>query len=692
MSNESSFAFVGLIDRRIAHIFRIDRISILSICEMGVNNLTRFLHSSKIFVEKMNDRALVRDEGYELFVDLAIIVVPLLQKSTSVDHFGDLLRDTFRNPSSSLVRLMLRAKRVYVFLDMLSPRMKTETRQKRCLKNLLEIEVSSPSATFVRPARPSSFEESSEAEKRFDSDDACQSFATKLYLETKFDRARLANTDDRTSAAVNGECVDSSYRAMYREKYLWPVPSIDRSLVDWRRRDGDDGGYETTLPPVENRAESVSTCVAPKFRSDDVDIAKRDVDQHRSRVVDFPLTSMNGSKEYWSAENANRELDLPSIKLKDVRFMVADVILNSFNVMDETFASRCTIETEEIGEGEIKCIRGTLVEDDPFKLSVEKSNANVRKRSILDDSNAVRQRSNASSLCSTRGSPVVILSNDNDVILMMLMHHKSSNGGGGSRTTSETLFYRAMFYDKSKSSISHCVELQRVSFGSNCLLKNVVNKWIVLLWFVCCCGTDFVSHVRPFSIGRRIKIFDRCLIRGLARTALWLRSEDTKFCLRNFLSEVRWFVRLVVESCTDRSIAIREHADVVANDLHRCSSNFEQSATAKDRCLNRTRVVNWLVRLYWNILYLIDLPLDFYNKPNFRTDETVSVNCYVPEEYVSVFALQTYVDDEKSVDDLEKLLRLHLKSLRSNVFENRRVERFVREQRKTSREEDRSIL
>lgn len=657
---------------------------------MGVNNLTRFLHSSKIFVEKTNDRALGRDEGYELFVDLAIIVVPLLQKSTSVDHFGDLLRDTFKNPSSSLVRLMLRAKRVYVFLDMLSPRMKTETRQKRCLKNVLEIEVSAapPSSSLARPVLSNSFD-SCGTEKRFDvEDDTSRSFASNLCFESRFDRARLVNIDDRTFATTSGDGADSGYRAMYREKYLWPVPSIERSLVDWRRRDSDDGKYETLLP-VANRVATTTIYAESKFQCDGEEQARRDQDSRRSRLVDLCSTSSD-NRYYWSTESANiRAPDFPSIKLKDVRFMVADVILNSFNEMDETFASRCTIETEEIGEGEIKCIRGTLSDDDSGKGNDEKLSAGVRKRVILDDPSAAsRQRSSASSSTSIRSSPsVVILSNDNDVILMMLMHHKSSNGCGGSRTTPETLFYRAMFYDKSKSSISHFVELQRVSFGSNCLLRNVVNKWIVLLWFVCCCGTDFVSHVRPFSIGRRIKIFDRCLIRGLARTALWLRSEDTKFCLRNFLSEVRWFVRLVVESCTDRSIAaIREHDDATSD--RQCSSNFDQSSIAKDRNLSQMRVVNWLVRLYWNILYLIDLPLDFYNKPNFRTDETVSVNCYVPEEYVSVFALQTYVDDEKSVDELEKLLRLHLKSLRSNVFANRRVERFVREQRKATRDED----
>ena len=62
---------------------------------------------------------------------------------------------------------------------------------------------------------------------------------------------------------------------------------------------------------------------------------------------------------------------------------------------------------------------------------------------------------------------------------------------------------------------------------------------------------------------------------------------------------------------------------------------------------NVTKVAAWIIRLYWNILYVIDLPIDFYVEQRFATDLSMYVNCYVPDEYISIFSLLHHLSDAR---------------------------------------------
>ena len=62
---------------------------------------------------------------------------------------------------------------------------------------------------------------------------------------------------------------------------------------------------------------------------------------------------------------------------------------------------------------------------------------------------------------------------------------------------------------------------------------------------------------------------------------------------------------------------------------------------------NVTKVAAWIIRLYGNILYVIDLPIDFYVEQRFATDLSMYVNCYVPDEYISIFSLLHHLSDAR---------------------------------------------
>lgn len=76
----------------------------------------------------------------------------------------------------------------------------------------------------------------------------------------------------------------------------------------------------------------------------------------------------------------------------------------------------------------------------------------------------------------------------------------------------------------------------------------------------------------------------------------------------------------------------------------------------------RMTVAGWILRLYWNLLYLIDLPVDFLNKPLFPSDLSLAVNCYVPLQYISIFAVLGVFHAQRDDDlkaDISHLLLLN---------------------------------
>lgn len=427
---------------------------------MGVNNIFKFLRQNLIEFEAVT----VIEENYELYIDLAIIIVPLMQRARSIAHFRELLIETFSSSSSDLVSLMLRADKVFVFLDMLSPRMKIETRVRRSLRQSI----------------------------------------------------------NSTSFPVSTTCTNS----------------------------------EATC---DCQGDSMGGCV----QTHSVEV-KEEREKSRYNVV----------------------------KLRDVRSIMSNIIMQSMTTLDPTFSDRCYIETDVIGEGEIKCIRSAV----------------YRSREC-SEKNGER--------------PVItVLSNDNDVIIMMLMHQKHIF-----LKLPPTLFYRVTFNELALESESqYKIEIQRVSVDrASCFrTMSVASRWRLLLWLICCCGTDFVPPIRPFSVNRRVYIFNACLRHGCRR-----RHIEEEFSMNSFLEELHWFVRLVRNVCSCSSRSVRSEVD-----RNGCSANI-------------AKVAAWIIRLYWNILYVIDLPIDFYVEQRFVTDLSMYVNCYVPDEYISIFSLLYHLSDTR---------------------------------------------
>lgn len=61
-------------------------------------------------------------------------------------------------------------------------------------------------------------------------------------------------------------------------------------------------------------------------------------------------------------------------------------------------------------------------------------------------------------------------------------------------------------------------------------------------------------------------------------------------------------------------------------------------------------------------MYLIDLPVDFLNHPLFPSDLSLAVNCYVPLQYISIFAVLGVFHAQRDDDlkaDISHLLLLN---------------------------------
>lgn len=491
---------------------------------MGVNNLLSFLRSTNVNAE--NVQRLMDGVEYDLYVDLAIIVVPLMQRSRSILHFSRLLACAFGAESDTngrvlcrssgdneLVRLFVRAGKLSMFLDMLSPRMKTETHNYRTTSRNLD-----------------------------------QSYHV--------DRVRGVRAIDRSRM-----CVD--------------VPE----------------------------SRGVYTCGIVG----DNDVCYDD---------DLLLDQLGEVEQSRLDQKFDFNVRLNVVKLRDVRKIIPDIILASLRQWDATLPARCTIETEVVGEGEIKCIRSAI-------LSLSETNSTVR------------------CVSRTEHRPIVVLSNDNDVILMMLMHQ--SKIIIDRRTT--TLFYRVLVNEKSSYfrspdqddvragelvvasfPLRMCIQQIMISESSVTRRMATSDRWRLLLWLICCCGTDFVSPMRPFTVSRRVDIFNLRLKR-YAEDSLREKNDVVRLNLDSFLVELRHLVTFVENTY---SVDVSDDSHV---NSEFCLRNVGSSYA------RRMTVAGWILRLYWNLLYLIDLPIDFFNNPSFPSDDTLAVNCYVPHQYISIFAV-----------------------------------------------------
>lgn len=529
---------------------------------MGVNNLSSFLGSNSLQVVPVKTV-----DNYDLYVDLAIIVVPLMQRARDVKHFIRLLRETFGGSGSvgdsnndnntyigrrpnELVNLIIRAKTVSMYLDMLSPRMKIETHR-------------------FRNSRSMSEKQTAQLPVKIFNDE------TAVFLSNHW-RQRDNNTT-----------VTSNSPLLFYRRPLNVYNSVSLSNVF-----ADNGSS------ITNDATTAD-----------------------NYVEGLPIMRYN------------------FVKLRDVRESIPEIIQNSLNEWDKNVSARCVIETNLIGEGEIKCVRSAI----------------IRKQS--DSSN---DRS------------IVVLSNDNDVILMMLMHQPSLLG---------VLFYRVTINDTNNDHLSSLF-IQKIILGRDSVIRRVAvhDRWRVLLWLICCCGTDFVSPIRPMSTSRRVEIFNTCLEQYVSMTTMTSSTCNssvtplTFFTFDTFIVELRRFLRFIELNYTVNQRV--NYKCVKFDDVVVETSNLSTTSTRQRRL---TTVAAWIIRLYWNLLYLIDLPVDFFNEPCFPTDLNVLVNCYVPNEYISIFAILFSLREHEDNDlrrTIDRLLKqsIHTKP-KSNPVQGQRKNR-----------------
>lgn len=507
---------------------------------MGVNNLLSFLRQTNMHT--CAEMSIEKGRAYDLFVDLAIIIVPLMQRAKSVSHFEQLLQRTFDGrattvvagsttevnngnfrstiavESNRLVDVIVGARRVSMYLDMFSPKMKIETHNMRNVKML-----SREAATIAVGKAVTS-----------------ESRNTSLFTLTP------ASRFDQT-----GRLVDEELAATGSSSKRSPQKNGDHS------------------PSLSSSFLSLSSSSSSLTGNDTL-----------SRIGSLQSTACHADSERCSRLNV--------VKLRDIRSMLASVILDTLAIVDRSIVGRCTIDTEVVGEGEIKCFRNAINRSDP--------------------------------------RDVAILSNDNDIFLMMLIHREKlvSSANGAECNT----FYRILINDTTDELTD--INIQKISIDSDSVLRRIPasRRWCVLLWLICCSGTDFVSPLRPFSPSRRVEIFQSCLFeesRSLSGSVGERNGTDaSSLTFNSFMRELKRFVARVERCCSKPVVRVNENPSAVSPSLR-----------SRNRSLYS--VSTWIVRLYWNLLYIIDLPVDFFRHPTFTTDASLPINSYVPNVYISFF-------------------------------------------------------
>lgn len=186
--------------------------------------------------------------------------------------------------------------------------------------------------------------------------------------------------------------------------------------------------------------------------------------------------------------------------------------------------------------------------------------------------------------------PHIIMSNDNDVLLMMLLHEPTGN------TIRTAIHYRPQPPHGRMFLISH-----QVTINERILTyPPKTARWLLICWTICLCGTDFVVPLRAINRLRRKYLLSQCIRKFDQRTKLQkhesLNSEGVL-------------------------IALNELADL-------CRTDDMPQDISPSRV---EQVVRWCYRVYWNVLYLTDLPVDFYKpkREHFYTDRMMGVNAYV---------------------------------------------------------------
>jgi hypothetical protein len=325
---------------------------------------------------------------------------------------------------------------------------------------------------------------------------------------------------------------------------------------------------------------------------------------HRT-LIECPLT------EVLSTPENNYQF----LHLKDIRGCFKELFLQSYQEHALRPNVQISFNLYDSGEGEIKCFRYHEWQD--------------------------------------RKLPTLVMSNDNDVLLIMLMH-------GAMHTKSErTKFYRLVMHAQSNSKPMRCT-LQRISLhrflqtdnpinfnwfseqmSGRLMRTNEHNAWMLVTWLIALFGNDYVPAIRvldPTMIRKwmftMIRIFNR-----FARNGQFIDLTAHNFF---FTLSILFDVMNNDRRYLDRywyyggPIASYEHDHDVP--LPRPIDSFDESYA----------LYTWCVRIYWNLLYLKDLPITFTG--TFITDENIPVNLNIEKTTI----------DENTVRLLNHMNRKHI--------------------------------
>lgn len=294
-----------------------------------------------------------------------------------------------------------------------------------------------------------------------------------------------------------------------------------------------------------------------------------------------------------------------SLRLKDIRESIRPLFQRLMNDFIDRKDCKVTFDVEGMGEGEIKC----------FKYS-SWNNTTL---------------------------PTIVFSNDNDVLLMMLMH------GAMNRFSTKTKFYRLNMHNNKKSGETQYV-LQDLSlhtilynienfFESNNITHyqmviDEFNSWIIVSWLIAIYGNDYVNGLQP-SFNNHYHTHS---VNKNSCSKTWFRTairfyrnlvEDGRCIVlnaHNFFYIITLLFRAISTDHENNTSISCPPQDLCTIDRFR-DHRFYGSPIDKNDA-ETTTVYYWCVRIYWNLLYLRDLPVIFDG--TYISDRSIPVNLKVP--------------------------------------------------------------
>jgi hypothetical protein len=273
--------------------------------------------------------------------------------------------------------------------------------------------------------------------------------------------------------------------------------------------------------------------------------------------------------------------------------------------------------------------------------------------------------------------PTLVLSNDNDVLLLILLH------GATSRRSLKTRFFRvatgltpssptAGNANADERCLLQSISLQRLLqpdipvsslppippsyynqipqnrplayLRRNCEMHvNEFNTWVLVAWLIATHGSDYVYAIRGDS---------ELVTRNWLNTCIRFYRDFTAHQHHIELNPHNFFFVMTVlfdvigsvpngESQhtynVEQSFAIagarqRDFFSVAHLPLHLSERVHEYDRVAMS-------VYYWCVRVYWNVLYLYELPNKFAG--SFVTDSSMTVNLYVAKQHVNELAIRS---------------------------------------------------